>query len=120
MNKTIKEQLQKCRVADIPEFEDSATHIYIKKVDNILTSNMLPNHLYLIKIKQSIKNNETIAFNWNGGIKPKYDFYKVEKLGIVGNMIKLNGIAFNDGVDIYSEPFYGYLPLDGFEIIEEV
>ena len=121
MNKIIKDQLNKCRVAVVPEFEDSATHIFIKRVTNILTSNMLPGHVYLIRIKPSVKNNDTIAANWNGGIKPQYDYYKVEKLGDVGTMIKLNGIAFDYDTksDVYTS-FYGYLPIDGFEILEEV
>lgn len=121
MNKIIKDQLSKCRVAVIPECEDSATHIFIKKVNNILPVNMLPNHVYLIKIKPSVKNNDTIAFNWNGGVRPQYDYYKVEKIGEIGTMLKLNGIAFDYSTksNIYKS-FYGYLPNDGFEIIEEV
>ena len=122
MNKIIRDQLNKCRVAVIPNVEDSATYIYIKKVSTIQTSNMIKNHIYLIKIKPSSKNNDTITFNWNNGVKLLYDYYKVEKLSEVGNMIKLNGIAvdISTGNDLYNQPFYGYLPSDGFEIIEEV
>lgn len=122
MNKIIKKQLENCRVAEIPNLEDSATHIYIKRVLNILPINMLKNHLYLIRIKPSVKSNDTIAYNWNNGIHPIYDLYKVEKLDEVGNMIKLNGIAVDKttGENIYNNSFYGYLPNDGFEIIEEV
>lgn len=122
MNNIIKDQLKKCRVAVIPNFEDSATHIYINKVCYIQTSNMLPNHIYVIKIKPGVKNNNTIAFNWNGGRKPLYDYYRAEKVGEMGNMIKLNGIAIdiNTGENIYTQSFYGFLPNDGFEILEEV
>ena len=122
MNSIIKDQLNKCKVAKIPSFEDSATYIYIPKVNYIQTTNMLPNHAYLVKIKPNIKNNDTIAFNWNNGVKPLYNYYRAEKVGEVGNMIKLNGIAFNvdTGESIFTQPFYGYLPVDGFEIIEEV
>ena len=119
MNKIIKEQLNKCRVAVIPEFGDVTTHICIKKVNEILPTNMKSNHIYLIKVKPSVKVNTTIASNWNGGKLPKYDYYKVERVGDVGNMVKLNGIAYDNG-DLCTEPFYGYLPYDGFEIIEEV
>lgn len=122
MNKIIKDQLSKCKVAVIPNFEDTATCIYIPKISNIQTKNMLSNHLYLIKVKSNMKTNDTIAFNWNNGAKPLYNYYRAEKVGEVGNMIKLNGIAFNvdTGESIFTQPFYGYLPVDGFEIIEEV
>ena len=111
-----------CRVAEIPNFEDSATHIYIKKKIHLSTNDMLPNRVYVIKIKDSVIKNDTLAANWNGGNHPKYSCYKVEKVGIVGNMVKLNGIAYDvdSDVNIYSEAFYGYLPKDGFEILEEV
>lgn len=122
MNKIIKDQLSKCKVAVIPKFEDTATCIYIPKVTYIQTKNMLSNHLYLIKVKPSVKSNDTIAFNWNNGAKPLYNYYRAEKIGEVGNMIKLNAIAFDVDTNqsIYPQPFYGYLPADGFEIIEEV
>lgn len=122
MNKIIKDQLKMCRVAVIPEFEDSATHIYIKRKSCLSADDMLPNHIYVIKIKDAVIRNNTLASNWNGGNHPKYSCYKVEKVGIVGNMIKLNGIAYDidSDVNIYSEAFYGYLPNDGFDIVEEV
>ena len=122
MNKIIRDQLDRCRVAVLPKFEDSATHIYINKVNTILPQNMVKGHIYLIKISPSIKNNDTIAFNWNGGKKLIYDYYKVEKIEEVGNMYKLNGIAFDKDTnqDVYKYPFYGYLPKDSFEIVEEV
>lgn len=111
-----------CRVAQIPEFEDSATHICIKRVSHLFADDMQPGHIYTIKVKQAAKMNKTLAANWNGGAYPKYDYYKVERVGVVGDMIKLNGIAYDEDkdVNIYSEAFYGYLPADGFEILEEV
>ena len=122
MNKIIEEQLRKCRVAVVPEFTDTATHIYINKVNVILPTNMLYNRVYLIKIKDSVRLNDALAFNWNGGRKPMCTYYKAEKVSEIGNMIKLNGVAVDDktGDYIYNQPFYGYLPNDGFEIIEEV
>lgn len=122
MNSIIKDQLSKCRVAVIPQFEDTVTHICISKINKVQTENMVSNRVYLIRVKPSVKTNDTIAFNWNNGLKPLYEYYKVEKVGVVGNMIKVNGFAVDTetGDSIYTKPFYGYLPNDGFEILEEV
>ena len=83
---------------------------------------MIPNHLYLIRVKDSMKTNKTIAINWNNGWSPKYTYYKVEKLLTYGSMVKLNGIAFDYETkkDLPSESFYGFLPSDGFDVLEEV
>lgn len=122
MNKIIRDQLKMCRVAEIPDFEDSATHICIKRINHLSANDMQANHIYIIKVKQAVKTNKTLAANWNGGAYPKYDYYKVERVGVVGEMVKFNGIAYDKDrdVNLYSEAFYGYLPMDGFEILEEV
>ena len=76
MNSIIKDQLSKCRVAVIPQFEDTVTHICIRKINKVQTENMVSNRVYLIRVKPSVKTNDTIAFNWNNGLKPLYEYYK--------------------------------------------
>ena len=122
MNKIIQDQLKRCQVAIIPPFSEDATSIYIKKVVTLVPTSMMPNRLYIVKIKDSVKKSSTIASNWNGGRYPRCNYYKVERLGLLGTMMKLNGIGYDveNQVDLVNESFYGYLPIDGFEVVSEV
>ena len=122
MNPIIEKQLRKCKVASIPEVDSQATRILIPKVQQLTAQSMFSGHLYLIKIRPSVRQDVVLAANWNGGRQPQYTYYKVEKLNTVGTMVKLNGIAYDaeQHIDLVSESFYGFLPADGFEIIQEI
>lgn len=122
MNKIIEHELKKCRVAPLPQWEEGATHIFIPKLTVIRSHQMLPNHLYLIKIKPSVKHDTALAANWNNNRYPVYTYYKVEKLTEVGQMIKVNGIGYDPELnqDLLTASFYGFLPSDGFEVVQEV
>lgn len=49
MNKFVKDQLNKCRVAHIPQFDDNTTHIFIER-NNRMNDVLLLNNYYLIEI----------------------------------------------------------------------
>jgi len=53
MNKIIKEQLNNCRVAHIPEFNDDTTHLYIQR-NNRMNDTLLLNNYYLIEILDEV------------------------------------------------------------------
>ena len=60
MNKFIKEQLLKCKVANIPDFNDSTVHIFIPKTVCCKTAEvpnnekMKLNACYLVKLEDYI------------------------------------------------------------------
>ena len=59
MNKFIKEQLNKCRVAHIPQFDDNTTHLFIQR-NNRMNDTLLLNNYYLIEIIDNVFNDEEI------------------------------------------------------------
>ncbi len=121
MDELIKKQLLKCKVAQIPEFNDDTTELIIKKSSIIIPHE---NECYLIELDDNLidqSNKSTLTLNWNHGSIPKYKFYKVDILKIMAQMIKINGIAFdfinNHDID---EIWSGWLPLNSIKILEKI
>ena len=122
MNKVIKDQLRQVRVLKI-KFDDNTTKIIIPKTEEI--SNIILNvgEYYLIELEDFILNpplNSTLSSNWNSGKVPKYKHYKVELIDKMSNMYKFNGIAFENGEDIYTENWFGWFPDNGFSVIKKL
>ena len=117
MNNIIKQQLLNVTVTNI-EFNDDTTYIFIPKTIKILNSSLKKGEYYMLKLFDNVthpSSSSTLASNWNNGIIPKYDLYTVEILDNMGKMIKVNGVANMDPTD----NFYGWLPYDGFEVINK-
>lgn len=125
MNKIVKQQLSKCRVANIPEFDDSTTHIFIPK--NGKATAPLDFHLhsyYIIEIADYVLNPSTeftLATNWNKGTVPPHKHMKVQVSQITGKMIKVTGI----GYDITYQKdlplvWEGWLPASSARIINKL
>ena len=118
MNKIIKEQLKRITKAKV-EFDDSTTHILIKKDVKISPE---IGKSYLIHLHNSITHpNETsvLACNWNHNIVPKSDYYVCTIIQKMGNMIKINGQSFNNISYSFNEDvFNGWLPLNEIDILE--
>lgn len=96
MNKFIKEQLLKCKVANIPDFNDNTTQIFIPKVTCCKTAEILNNEklklntCYLVKLEDYITNpypGFNLHDNWNKGIIPKYSCMKIFVKNKLGKMI---------------------------------
>ena len=124
MNKVIKDQLLKVRSTEI-NFTDKDTSILIPKTKEIVPVALNIGEVYIIGLEDFIlhpQSNSTLASNWNAGKVPKYKYYKVEFLEKMGNMYKFNGIAFNNstGEDIFYENWFGWLPENGFNVIDRV
>lgn len=121
MNKLVKEQLAKCKVAQVPPYDENTTHLRIKKYNEI---KIAENNYYLIRLHSSVTNppsNSVLASNWNNGLVPRHSHYKCEVIKIFGTMIKINGLAYdiNANRDI-DEIWTGWLPLDGIEVIKKL
>lgn len=121
MNNQIKEQLKKVTATTV-NFEGNDEVIIIPLTTKFSNSLLKTNVVYLIELKDFIihpDETSTLASNWNYGKVPKYKQYKVEVVEKMNNMVKLNGIAFEEGKDLLTENWYGWLPLDGFTVIEQ-
>ena len=119
MDKIIKEQLNKCKVANIPFFDDNTTEIFIQKGGRvIIKEDLVLNHRYKIEVEDYIiKPYEgfTLHDNWNNGIVPKDKVMNCKIIQIMGKMIKVEAV----GVDT-NNSWSGWLPRKSIHIIEEI
>ena len=118
MNKQIIEQLKNVSVTKI-EFNDTDTEIYIPRTIKILNTSVSQGEYYIIRLFDSVVHppeNSSLASNWNNGRVPKHDTYIVDIISKRGNMIQINGVATEDPTD----NFYGWIPIDSFEIIKKL
>lgn len=118
MNKIVKEQLNKCREADLSNFDKESNTYYIKKKTSI---RLLENHCYLVKLNQSIFDNSLLASNWNNNQLPPNEYLKIDISQIMGNMIKVNSIGFDfdNNIDL-NKSWQGWLPSNEIEVISEI
>lgn len=117
MKKIIADELKKVSATKI-EFDENTTSIFIPKTIKILNTSVKQGEVYRIKLEEFITNpyqSSTLASNWNGGIVPKYSEYIAEITTKLGNMIKINRVATDD----YTYNFCGWLPVEGFEILNK-
>lgn len=122
MNKWISKELNKVKSTKI-NFDDTSTSIFIPKTSEILQEALNIGDIYLIRLSDKITNpssNSTLASNWNAGRVPNHFIYKAELLEVMNSMFKFNGIGIEDGNEIYSDNWYGWIPKDCFEVIEKV
>ena len=122
MKKIIKNQLDSVKSVNL-NINDSTTYIYIPKTTQIINDALEKGFIYIIELDDKLLNptlNSMLASNWNNGKIPKHKLYKVELLDVINNMYKFNGIAYNNGDDIYSDNWYGWFPKDSFKVLEKV
>lgn len=121
MNKHIKEQLNQVKLANIPNFDDNTTHIFIKKQTTIKIEE---DSCYLIKLNSTITNpslTSTLSSNWNNGSVPNHSYYKVDIQKIMSHMIKVVGVAYDyDNNRDLTDMWCGWLPIDEIEIISKL
>ena len=118
MNQLIKKQLKSIKSTNI-EFDDNTTHISIPKTTEVLTQALETGQVYLIEVADNIINppaGSTLASNWNQGRSPKSKRYIAELETIAAKMYKWNGVA----QDNPTEAWYGWIPSEGFSIIEKL
>lgn len=124
MNSIIKKQLQNCKVANIPDFQDTDLVINIPKGSVLNVSPYQIGKFYIVELADYIINppeGYTLASNWNKGTTPKYKYYKCEIVKIVGKMVCILGcgydnITMRDTNDLWE----GWVPQAGIKIIQEL
>ncbi len=124
MNPIIKKQLKKCTVAEIPPYAEDALHLFIKKSVAKNDQTCLPGHYYEIGLADYLVHppkDYPFFINWNAGRVPNHSYYRCEVQQVMGKMIQVTGVSFSPEDELVkAEPWYGWLPLDGVEIIKEI
>ena len=125
MNKVVKQQLGKCRVANIPIFDETTTHIFIPKAGKGSTAfDFQVQCYYIIEIADYVLKpgpEFTLATNWNKGTSPPSKYMKVEVSQITGKMIKVTGIGYD--IAQYQDlpiAWEGWLPASSSKIIKKL
>ena len=124
MNKVVKEQLGKCRVAEIPAFDDNTTHIFIPKVNAGSINEYHLHKYFMVEIADYILNPSadfTLADNWNKGTKPPSKYMNVEITQIMGKMIQISGVSYNPENPAASPTHWeGWVPQKSIKIIKQL
>lgn len=118
MNKLTEEQLHKVVVADLSN-HDLSTHTYlIPKYRNI---RLETDKTYIIKLDDSMMTSNLIHTNFNKGIVPKYNYLKVVVSNIAGDMIHIDGFAYNpETKEDINYLWSGWVPLKQMDVIERI
>lgn len=124
MNPIIKKQLQNCKVANIPDFQDTDTVISIPKGSVLNVSPYQIGKFYIVELADYIINppeGYTLASNWNKGTTPRYKYYKCEIVKIVGKMVCILGCGYDDTtMQDTNDLWEGWIPQAGIKIIQEL
>lgn len=124
MNNLIKKQLESCRVAHVPPFDDTTTQITILKGTSLNVSPYQVQRCYIVELENYIINPPpgfTLAENWNKGSVPKHKHYKCEITQVMGNMVKIRGCGYIvDTNQDTSDVWDGWVPQAGIKIIKEL
>lgn len=116
MNPLILEQLKKCRVARIPEFDENTTFLEIPQV---ITASYEPGQRYIIELDDYLLKSCTIHTNWNNNILPTSKYYKCEYIKTIGKMIKIVGVEYNPETEESSNlTWEGWLPSNNIKILK--
>ena len=105
MNPIIKAQLSNCRVAQIPDFDDSTSNLLIPKGSTVTVSPYQVHKYYLVELADYIINpppDFTLAANWNKGSVPQHKYYKAEIEEVMGKMVRIMGTGYdmNNMIDL--------------------
>ena len=121
MNLVVEEQLSKVKIANLPPYDETTTHLVIHKKDGVSQNDFIVGGEYLIQIEDYIINpyeGFTLHDNWNNGIPPIYNILKVRVSEIVGKMIKVSSVGFDisNGIEL-PDRWEGWLPKKGVKIL---
>ena len=124
MNKIVKEQLLKCKVANIPDFDDNTTEISIKKGSTLSVTPYQVDKCFVVELADYIINPPStfaLADNWNRGSKPTHKYYKAEIQQVMGKMVKIMGCGYNPETDEdYLDVWEGWVPQEGITLKSEL
>lgn len=121
MNRIIKNQLSKLRVAKI-DSQDELKHTIIFKRHVAKVFNL--DACYIIRLDRTLlsaNGDEILVTNWNKGNYPKHPCMRVQVTKKMGDKIFVCGVYYDEvSKTNMNEYFNGWLPDEKLEIIEEV
>lgn len=124
MNDIVYKQLGKCRVARLPMYDKSTTHLIIDKLSDKNGASLVPSHYYIIKLDDFLLSKEQSAIlhqNWNNNLFPQSNCYKCECVKVMGGMVKIEGIGYNlETKQDIMQSWGGWLPSKNITVIEEL
>ena len=121
MNKFIKKELKKCKVANIPDFDDSTTQIVIP-CENLYNGISIEQDKYYIIDVDYKKLTSTVMINWNRGLTLKSTTLICRYKKALSNMRCFDACGY-DLINRKALPdvYYGlWLPKDSFKVVREV
>lgn len=114
----VKDQLSKVVYADLSNYDEKTNTYHIPKIYQI---KLQVNHSYIIKIKDSLYNNELLKSNYNQGRTPPHKNYLIDVVSILGKVIKVNGVEYDlESSRVLNNLWGGYLSIKDIEIIKEM
>ena len=124
MNPIISNQLKHCRVAQVPEFDETTTHITIPKISDSNGISLHEGGVYLIELADYILkpyDGFDLHVNWNNNTIPVDKHMKCEIVKIMGPMIRINGVGFDlqSTADLFTT-WSGWLPMKGIKILQDL
>lgn len=125
MNKFVKEQLGKVRVAQLPEWDDDTLEMFIPKAaDAAALENLQVGKYYLIKVEEYIVkpfDGFNLHENWNRGVIPKDRFMCAQIIQLMGKMVQINSMGYDyDEGAFTNNKWEGWLPRKSFKVIKEM
>lgn len=125
MNQYIVKQLQSCKVADVPVFNETDLQMIIPRKDLHNVVAFVEGHYYFVELEDYIINppdNFTLHINWNRGIIPTSKYLKLCITQRMGSMVKIDGVGCNieTGIDSNDSYIGLWLPADAIKIIKEI
>lgn len=116
MNKLIEKELNNCKIANLPAFNENTTNLTISKgIRNISDVKFEKGRYYRIQLADYLihpNDNLILHTQWNKGIIPKDKIMNVQILEVMGNkMIKILGTGSSNSM------WEGWLPVDSVDIL---
>lgn len=113
----IEKQLSKVSYADLSNFDKSTNTYYIKRV---LKTKFEVNQIYVVKLKDSLFENELLKVNYNQNTVPPHKLYMIDVINILGKVIKVNAVEYDLNLNKpLVDRWSGYLTIKDIEVIKK-
>lgn len=121
MNKAIKDQLEKVKVANIGYYDNDTTEIIIPRFEQVRYE---IGSYYLVKLDGALTSptgNELLISNWNKGTYPRCEFLKIDVTKVLGKMIYVNALGYdNEKQEDLNYCWTGWLPIQQLELVTKL
>lgn len=124
INPLIKTQLDNCKVANLPYYDDFTYSLLIPKGSSETVSLYQVHKCYIVELADWVIHppaDSTLADNWNKGSIPTCKYYKAEISQVVGKMIRITGCGYDKTSNVDTNEFWeGWIPRSGLKLVEEL